>query len=418
MRLLVLTPQLPFPPHQGTTIRNYNLIRQLASRHEIHLLTYAEGVHPDGIEEMHAHCASICTIAAPVRESTARVRDTFLSPLPDMALRLESANMHQQLRGMLIERFYDVVQVEGIEMGPYLFQVAGERGTSRSAPLIVFDDHNCEYTLQRRAFETDARVPRRWAGATYSLIQWKKLARYERRCCMAADRVVAVSEMDGSELRRLFSGLKVSIVPNGVDIETYDPGEVVPQALGPAAIVFTGKMDFRPNLDGVLWFAEKVLPLVLSQVPEAHFYIVGQRPHRRLDRLRHNPAVTITGFVPRSPPYIAAAAVYVVPLRMGGGTRLKILESMALGKAVVSTSLGFQGFPSMKPGEHLRVEDGDLGFAQAVVDLLRDPPQRRALGESARRLVTESYDWARIASRLEDVYMEGGIPRRTPDRFS
>jgi glycosyltransferase involved in cell wall biosynthesis len=235
---------------------------------------------------------------------------------------------------------------------------------------------------------------------------------------LAADRIVAVSEMDGSELSRLQCGLELSIVPNGVDTKTYDPTEVKPKPLGPAAIVFTGKMDFRPNLDGVLWFADRVLPLILSQIPEAHFYVVGQKPHPRLDSLRCNPAVTITGFVPRSPPYIAAATVYVVPLRMGGGTRLKILESMALGRAVVSTSLGFQGFPSMKPGKHLRVEDEDVGFAHAVVDLLRDPVQRRTLGESARRLVTTEYSWAGIVSSLEDVYMEGSLPHRTRDRSS
>jgi glycosyltransferase involved in cell wall biosynthesis len=415
VRLLVLTPQYPFPPHQGTTIRNYNIIRQLASRHDIHLLSFAESTCRDSIERMRPHCTSICTVPAPIRKNMTRARDTFLSPLPDMALRLESADMRQQLRRLLVENAYDVVQVEGIEMGPYLLQVDDDRGRGGAAPLIVFDDHNCEYALQRRAFQIDMGVPRRWAGATYSLIQWKKLTRYERRCCIAADRIVAVSEKDGSELRRLQCGLKVSIVPNGVDIETYDPAEVKPVALGPAAIVFTGKMDFRPNLDGVLWFANRVLPLILSQVPEAHFYVVGQQPHARLDSLRCNPAVTITGFVPRSPPYIAAAAVYVVPLRMGGGTRLKILESMALGKAVVSTSFGFEGFPLMRPGEHLCVEDGDLGFAHAVVDLLRDPTRRQALGKAARRLVTANYDWAGIAASLEDVYTEGGLPHRTCD---
>ena len=168
-------------------------------------------------------------------------------------------------------------------------------------------------------------------------------------------------------------------------------------------------MDFRPNLDGVLWFAQRVLPLVLSEVPEAHFYVVGQRPHPRLGSLRRDPAVTITGYVPHSPPYIAGAAVYVVPLRMGGGTRLKVLEAMALGRAVVSTSLGFQGFPSMRPGEHLRVEDSEPAFAQAVVALLRDPSQRQALGQAARRLVTAKYDWSTIASCLEKVYEERSV---------
>jgi len=201
----------------------------------------------------------------------------------------------------------------------------------------------------------------------------------------------------------------VTIVPNGVDISAYDPRRIEPRDLGPAAIVFTGKMDFRPNVDGVLWFAKRVLPLVLPEVPEAHFYIVGQRPRPRVRGLQRDPAVTVTGFVPHSPPYIAGATVYVVPLRMGGGTRLKLLEAMALGRAVVSTSLGCEGFPSMRAGEHLRVAEGEAAFARAVVALLRDSSRRKALGHNARRLVTSRYDWGMIASRWEDVYSERSV---------
>jgi glycosyltransferase involved in cell wall biosynthesis len=294
-------------------------------------------------------------------------------------------------------------------MGPYLLQVGEGRFRRGDKPLVVFDDHNCEYLLQRRAFETDVRRPTRWVAALYSLIQWKKLAWYESRCCMAADRIAAVSEVDGRALTRLVRGLGVTVVPNGVDVAAYNPRTVEPSALGPAAIVFTGKMDFRPNVDGVMWFAQRVLPFILSEVPQAHFYVVGQRPHPRLESLRRDPAVTITGFVPHSPPYIAGAAVYVVPLRIGGGTRLKVLEAMALGKAVVSTSLGSEGFRSMRPGKHLRVEDDEVAFAQAVVALLRDPSQREALGQAARCLVTAQHDWAMIASRWDAVYSEGSV---------
>lgn len=411
MRLLLLTPQLPYPPHQGTTIRNYNLIRQLASRHEVHLLTFVEDARRAEVAPLSEYCASICTTEVPRRRTSHRARDTLLSPLPDVALRLKSEATHRQLHRLLIRNSYNVIQVEGIEMGPYLLQVDEGQRWQRDSSLLVFDDHNCEYLLQQRAFETDVRQPQRWIGALYSLIQWRKLVRYERRCCRAADRVAAVSEADGQALRRLVPGLRVAVVPNGVDVEAYDPDRVQPRDLGPAAIVFTGKMDYRPNVDGVLWFAKRVLPLVLFEVPEAHFYVVGQRPHPRLNSLQRDPAVTITGFVSQSPPYIAGAAVYVVPMRMGGGTRLKVLEAMALGKAVVSTSLGCEGFPSMRVGEHLRVEEDEADFASAVVALLRDPSQRRALGRTARELVTSRYDWAMIASRWEAIYSEGSLSR-------
>lgn len=337
--------------------------------------------------------------------------------------------MHQQLDELLHRTCYDVIQIEGLEMGPYLLQISNltwsaalsrsrlpsgrgrkARGASKPPipnghrPLLVFDDHNSEYMLQRRAFETDVRQRERWIGALYSLIQWKKLARYERRCCQAADRVTVVSEVDRRALEGLVAGMEATVVSNGVDIAAYDPQAVEHIDLGSAAILFTGKMDFRPNVDGVLWFARQVLPLVLAEMPKAHFYIVGQRPHRRLRALRGRAAVTVTGFVPHIQPYIAGAAAYVVPLRMGGGTRLKILEAMALGKAVVSTSLGCEGFPLMRAGEHLLVADDAVAFAQAVVALLSDPSRRQALGRAARDLVTRWYDWAVIAPRLEAVY--------------
>jgi len=405
VRLLILTPQFPYPPHQGTTIRNYNLIRQLAKRHEIELLTFVE--EPGEVEaggSLKAYCAAIHTVPTPRRSMLDRIRDTFLSPLPDMGLRLESEAMHQCLAALLKTDSYDVIQIEGIEMGPYLLQIVnGERQVARDRPLIVFDDHNCEYLLQRRAFETDVRQPDHWVGAFYSLIQWKKLAHYERRCCEAADRVVAVSEADGKALKRLVPGLEVTVVPNGVDGATYDPRRVEPLDLGPAAIVFTGKMDFRPNVDGVLWFSRQVLPRVRAQVPQAHFYIVGQRPHRRLEPLLDDPAVTITGFVPHIQPYIAGAAVYVVPLRIGGGTRLKLLEAMALERAIVSTSLGCEGFP-LTPGKHLLVANEPAAFARAVVTLLRDPSHRATLGRAARAFAVKGYDWSAIVPRLEEVY--------------
>jgi len=416
VRLLILTPQLPYPPHQGTTIRNYNLIRQLSSRHEIDLLSFVEQIETADLEPLRKYCASICAVAMPQRSTLVRARDTLFSPLCDMALRLESAAMHHQLSELVARVPYDVIQVEGIEMGPYLLQLRNtysrwwngrERHAKDRKPLIVFDDHNCEYLLQRRAFETSLRESEQWLGMLYSLIQWRKLARFERRCCYAADRVTVVSQADGTALRSLIPGLRVTVVPNGVDTAAYDPQVAKPLDLGPAAIVFTGKMDFRPNVDGVLWFAQEVFPRVRAEVPEAHFYIVGQRPHRRLDVLRDNPEITITGFVPETPPYIAGAAVYVVPIRIGGGTRLKILEAMALEKAVVSTRLGCEGFPMMKAGDHLLVADDAAVFAQAVVTLLRNPSRQQTLGRAARGLVTRWYDWSVIAPLLEAVYLAG-----------
>jgi glycosyltransferase involved in cell wall biosynthesis len=427
MRILFLTPQLPYPPHQGTTIRNYNIVTNLAPRHEIHLLSFVHS--QDEIARatpLHQHCQSIEAIQAPRRSPLKRFLSLFLSPLPDMALRLPSAEFQARLAATLRRVPFDVVQIEGIEMAqPWMdwkLEVRGrkldhgaglptpnvKRQTSNSQyPISVFDDHNAEYVLQQRAFETDVRQPRRWVAALYSLIQWKKLSRYEARVCRLADHVVAVSEADKAALQRLVPGLEMTVVPNGVDTEFYNDQSNFGHwdlDIGHCSLVFTGKMDFRPNVDAVLWFCQEVLPLIRRKMADACFYIVGQSPHRRVLRLADDPAVAVTGYVDDVRSYIAGACVYVVPLRIGGGTRLKVLEAMAMGKPVVSTSLGCEGFEGLASGRELFIADSPDDFAQRVLELLDNASQRERLGQAARRFVEERYDWRLIVPKLEQVY--------------
>jgi len=409
-RILMLTPQLPIPPQaltgtsQGTTIRNFNLIAGLARRHTVDLVSFVatETAPGDLPEELVRCCRRIITVPQPTRTTRQRIRDTFLSPLPDMALRLASSVMHEHLDHLLAgpdAGEYDVIQIEGIEMAGYLPARAGH-----GAPRVVFDDHNAEYVLQRRACLTDLRRPSRWPAAVYSLIQWRKLVGYERRVCREADRVVAVSEADAAALRRLLPGLDVTVVPNGVDLTFLQPGVVPPQpGLSRNALVFTGKMDYRPNVDAVLWFVDAVLPLILEQAPDAHFYVVGQQPHARLARLAEHPAVTLTGRVPDVRPYIAGAGVYVVPLRIGGGTRLKVLEAMAMGRPIVSTRLGCDGF-AFTDGQEVVFADEPAAFAASVLALLRDPAEAAALGRRARQHVEAELGWDAIVPRLEALY--------------
>ena len=424
-RILILTPQLPIPPQaltglsQGTTIRNFNLIAGLARRHEIDLLTFGTPAPDEGPKTkderepsfvlrpssfvdqsslLRPYCRQIVAEPAPVRTLARRGRDTLLSPWPDMALRLNSPVMHEHMARLVRENHYDVIQVEGIEMARYTLSLNQPR------PLLVFDDHNAEYLLQKRAFLTDVRQPRRWLGAGYSFVQWRKLVAYERRICRMADRVVAVSEADRQALRMILPDLAVAVVPNGVDLEFYRPGIVPPLAdAGAHALVFTGKMDYRPNVDAVLWFADAVWPLILAQAPDTRFYVVGQQPHERLARLAEQPGITLTGRVPDTRPYIAAAGVYIVPLRIGGGTRLKVLEAMAMGQAIVSTRLGCDGF-DFTDGHEVRFADEPAAFAEAVLELFRDRSRAAALGQTARAFVERHYGWGAIVPRLEALY--------------
>ncbi len=398
-RLLLLTPQLPWPPTQGTALRNWGLLCGLAERADLTLLSFAapwqEPTVPAPIGGRVAHAE---VLPQPHRSMGRRLRQLVSDARPDLALRLWSAPFARRLAALLEGGGFDWVQVEGLELGPYLEQVAAHP----ARPRILFDDHNCEYLLQKRAWEIDRRHPRRWKGALYSAVQWRKLARYEAHLMRLADLTVAVSQADAAALRRIAPEIEPLVLPNGLFVADYAAeGERAP--LKTPAFVFTGTMDFRPNVDGVLWFADEVWPRIRAALPLAHFYVVGRRPHARLEPLRRRPGIVITGEVPDARAYIRAATVYVIPLRMGGGTRLKVLEAAASGIPIVSTRLGAEGFPEAE--EALVLADEAERFAERAIALALDAEARRRWAERAR-LFARRYDWSRL---LPPLYRRLGL---------
>lgn len=399
MKILLLTPQLPYPPHQGTSLRNYHIIRGLAARHEIYLLSFAEengGNNRDVPEPLRALCADVLAVPAPRRTMAQRVWRMVSRRRPDMAHRLESEAFDRALQGILNSRGFDVVQIEGIELARYMPTV---RRLSPDCKL-VFDDHNAEAALQYSAFLADARRPRRWPAAAYSLVQTLRLRRFERWACRTADAVTVVSEPDGRALQRLAPGIEPVVIPNCIDVEAYRqrPDGAVPRY----DVVFTGKMDYRPNVDAVAWFGRKIWPLIRRGRPETTWAVVGQKPHPRLAWLRQEPGVTVTGRVPEIQPYLTGARVYVMPLRMGSGTRLKMIEAMAAEKAIVSTPMGAEGY-DVSPGNHLLLAETAAEFADSVLRLLGDAAERERLGDSAARFAA-AYDWREVIPRFDEVY--------------
>ncbi len=392
-RILQITPQIPYPPRQGTALRNWGLLRGIAAHHSLSLLSFAA---PDQPVEPPAPLAEVierfAAIPQPRRRTADRLRALVADPRPDLALRLASPAFHETLRAWLAEGAFDWIQVEGLEMAPYLDALR----TLARPPRVIFDDHNCEYLLQRRASAADRRHPARWPAALYSAIQWRRLRRYEAEICRRADLVVTVSPADARALEAIVPALDSLVVPNGLFVEEYATFEERAPLEQPA-FVFTGTMDFRPNVDGVLWFAEEVWPRVRNVLPGAHFYVVGRHPHARLEPLREQPGIVITGAVPDTRPYIRAALVYVVPLLVGGGTRLKLLESSAMGKAIVSTMLGAEGFAA--PGEAMVLADTPEDFAGACIALARDEEERARLAGRATTFA-RGYDWEALLPPL------------------
>ncbi len=401
MRILLLTPQRPYPPHQGTTLRNFNLVKELAKRHTVCVLTFLEpDQDPNDAGPLPDLCDWIEAIPVPQRSTSLRLRQMLTTRRPDMSLRLWSPELNARLAARLREQSFEVVEIEGIEMAPYLATIE----VVHPRPLIVYDAHNAEWILQQRACLADLKNPARWTAAAYSWVQWQRLRRYEAELLRRVDHTVAMSHPDKVALRDVAPDAPITVVPNGVDLAAYVEFTGTPIHHD---LLFTGKMDFRPNIDAVLWFGQNVLPLIQARRLGTTFAIVGQRPHPRLDVLRSLPSVTLTGFVDDVRPYLAGATVYVAPLRVGGGTRLKLLEAMAMGLPIVSTTVGAEGFPVVN-GKELVLADEPEAFARAVLDLLDHPTRRAKLAAAGHTFARANYGWEVLVPQLERIYSGQG----------
>ncbi|NDJ35059.1 MAG: glycosyltransferase [Chloroflexi bacterium] len=390
MRILFLTPQLPYPPHQGTTLRNFGLIAGLTQRgHAITLLSFREEGQPSPADTPLVDlCEQVLTVPAPHRRFIQRVA-ALLRGKADLIDRLASDVMNRTLSDLLNRETFDFIQIEGLEIAAVMNVI----GTD----VVIYDAHNAEHALQRRIAAEGGPVRR-----IYSSIQARRLVQAERSMMRAAALTFACSTADAALLKELAPNRSVAVVPNAIHTAEYTPDGPTADLPQPA-IVFTGKMDFRPNIDAARWFADAILPRIHERMPEVHFVIVGQRPAPSVQHLAEHPHITVTGRVPTIQPYIRAAAVYVAPLRMGSGTRFKLLETMAVERPVVSTTLGAEGL-AVADGVHMRLADAEDDFASAVVDLLRSPQERQQLTANARELVRSRYDWEAVIPIVEDAY--------------
>ena len=399
-KLLLLTPGLPFPPMQGTALRNWGIISGLAPRHHITLLSFARTAGA-AAPELLAACERVVLVPQPARSAFARLATLALSTQPDLALRLSSPLYAQHLRTLLAAEDYDVIQMEGLELGCYMPMLRAYK-QRHPAARIIYDAHNAETMLQHSVVAAETDNPARWLAAAYSRAQLPRLQRFERAVCSSADAITCVAAADAIALQALFPAAQPVLVPNGIWLRDYPQLPPTTETQKPQ-LLFTGKMDYRPNVDGVLWFASSVLPLVQRAVPGAEFVVAGRDPAPAVQRLAGDAGVRVTGELADMRPCMAAASVYVVPLRMGGGTRFKILEAMAQARPVVSTRIGAAGF-AVSHQRELMIADSPAAMAEAIIQLLQEPAKCRALCSTAWAFVSQKHDWSAILPALEAVY--------------
>jgi sugar transferase (PEP-CTERM/EpsH1 system associated) len=399
MRILWLKSDLLLPLDKGGKLRTWHLMRHLARRHEITYLAFAEPDTPrvdiDGMKTVAAHVETV-TRTDPPKGSLRFYTDAALhvvDPLPYAVGKYRSREYRAKLDRLLREQAFDLLVCD------FLFP-AVNLPDRLPCPAVMFT-HNVESEIWRRHAETKSSALQKWLYAS----QHRRMLRYEGRTLARFDGILAVSDADAQTFARLYPGAvtrPVHVVQTGVDTEYFRPAESrvpSPESRRPS-LVFTGSMDWLPNEDAMQYFVRDVLPLVRAQEPDVQLTIVGRAPTPAVKRLADDAAIRVTGRVDDVRPYMDEASVYVVPLRIGGGTRLKIFEAMAMGKAVVSTTVGAEGLP-VTPGRHALIADEPHTFARAIVHLIRDTERRQLIERAARALVLERYDWSAVAGDLE-----------------
>ncbi|HEX2571062.1 MAG TPA: glycosyltransferase [Polyangia bacterium] len=410
MKLLWLKNDLLHPVDKGGKIRTYELLRQLKRRHEVtYICLTTKDDLPDAKERASEYSHRVLTTpwSEPERFSLGFYLDlakNLASPLPYVLQKYRSPAMEELIRRELTSGRHDVVICDFLTPSPNLPR-------DIDCATVLFE-HNVESILWQRHYQ-NARNP---AKRAYFYAQWLKMLRYERTECRWHDAVAAVSDNDVRDFRTLYGIADVYAVPTGVDTDYFSPlgasattyadgPRVVPtrQPREPYELVFTGSMDWLANEDAILYFAESILPSIARQVPQVKVTVVGRNPTPRLHALAEkNPRVTLTGRVDDVRPYIDRAGAYIVPIRVGGGTRLKIYEAMAMQRAVISTTVGAEGLPVV-PGQDLLIADAPEEFAAQVIAVLRDERLRTRLEEQARATVCARFGWEQAAEAFTDV---------------
>lgn len=386
MRILWVKVGGLWPPNTGGRLRSFHILSELARRHQVTLATtHAPGENPAALESELAHCAQVISVPyASPKWRSARFPFVLLrswaSSMPVDIWKCRVPALRREVSRLLASGEVDLC------IADFLFAMPNIPATR--VPLMFFA-HNVEYMIWKRLWSVEQRPLLK----TLLGVEWRKMRRYEAEACRRARLTVAVSHQDKTLLEENSPGALIRDVPTGVDVGYFKPNGAEKAR---ANLVFTGSMDWHPNEDAILYFIREMLPAIRREVPGTTLTVVGRNPGLQLQEAAREAGVEVTGTVDDVRPYVDAASVYVVPLRIGGGTRLKIFEALAMGKAVVSTSVGAEGLPLVQ-GEHYLCADEPAGFVAAVVALLRDPARRVSLGEAGRRLTEERYAWPQVA---------------------
>jgi len=386
MKILWVKSDFLHPTISGGQIRTLELLKRLHRRHEIHYVALDLDNQPGGVERSSEYCTKAYPVPhyAPLHTRPRfwlQVAGSMFSDLPLAVSRYRSQGMQRHVAELTRRERFDAVVCDFLFPAPNISDLSS----------VVLFQHNVEAQIWKRRLEHASNAPVRM----YLRSQYEKMRRYEAQVCRAVKRVIAVSEPDAASMRSGYRAARVDAVPTGVDVEYFTPPRDVKRA---GNLVFVGAMDWAPNVDGIHWFVEEVFPRIHLRRSDCTLTIAGRRPDAAIRKLAAKyPGIHVTGTVEDVRPFLWEAAVSIVPLRIGGGTRLKIFEAMAAQVPVVSTTIGAEGL-ELRPGETIRIADSPEDFAEHCLELLSDSAAARCLTEAARKLVSACYSWE-VASR-------------------
>ncbi len=402
LNILYVSQMPASPPRFGAQARIHGLMTQLARRHNLTaaMLVDDEFDADECRRAMQAYCHEVVLVSNPYGQEGLAKRLLQVRSLASIRsferLRATLPELQKSLDRILRVKRFDVVNLEFPYLGHYQLRQAPP---GMKPPVLVVDSHEIAYDLARQFARSGGSVGRRvYAGAN-----WRKLRREELRTYREADGVYLCSALDERRLLSEALGVRTAVVPNAADVDYFQPRPTDPPPDG-RTVVYFGLLSTVPNIDAVAHFVQDIWPRIAKANPDARFKIIGGRPPPSLQALAGR-RVELTGFVSDLRPHLASAAAIVVPLRLGGGTRLKIVEAMAMGKAIVSTTLGAEGI-EVVPGRNILLEDEPMAFADAVNRLLAQPDLAARIGQSARELAVERYGWSEAARTLEGFYRQ------------
>lgn len=406
MQILFLAQIVPFPPNAGPKVKTWNVLRFLSQQgYRITLVSYVRPEETQYLPDLEKICEAVH--AVPIRRS--RIADagyllrSYLTGRPFLIERDDLPSMQTLVNQLVREGNFQFIHADQLTMVQFALRAA--KVASGTKPKVIFDAHNAVWSIVERMQENS-----RWFLKPVLGVEAARVKHYEGELMQTVDHVLAVTEIDRAGLEEALKFSKsasgsraapVTVVPIAVDTTQLQPIHRQPTSKN---IVTLGTLHYPPNADGIRWFFTEVFPLVRQRVPDATLTIIGNHPPQDfLDLAARDPKIKVTGYVPELPPYLEKSALMVVPVRAGGGMRVRILEAFAYAMPIVTTTIGLEGIQAELERDVL-VADTAADFAESVSDLLENPANQEALSRNGRRLAETKYDWQVVLSAMQTVY--------------